>query len=89
MQKAFESKLTLLQGLSRSWDRNALFNQTAAELISELTIEVHTAGTERVEFMGKLGGLRGVIEAQEAWLWTQGKQIEQGEATTPKHTWAL
>lgn len=90
MQKAFESKLTLLQGLSKSWSRNALFNSMAVELMAEIRSESLTAGIDRAELSEKIGALKGCIAAQEFWLESQVQGvIAQSENQTPRITWAL
>lgn len=90
MQKAFETKLTLLQSASRSWDRNALFNSMAAELLAELHIEARTAGVDRVELSEKIGALKGCIAAQEAWLGREVDGVIAGaKDTAPRIGWVL
>lgn len=67
MNKAFEGKLELLCMLGKRWDANRLFIAEAQGLIGEV-VAMQLSGASPEDYAACLGGLQGVIAAQEVWL---------------------
>jgi len=65
----FEEKLNFLLSLSKNWKTDALFLAEAQSLAAELaTIQDKI---EPAELFERIGGLSGVLAAQERWLQNQ------------------
>ena len=87
MQITFETRLNLLSALSHSWDRNALFNQVAKDLIREVHQDSRTEGIDRVALAGKLGGLQGAIADQEQWIRREAERVVSRHENPVRFGW--
>ena len=78
--KIFESRCDQLDTMSKNWKTDSLFLSEAQKLIDELAADASlmlTTGCDGAEIKERIRALRGLITAQETWLWTQREALLQ------------
>lgn len=78
--KTFESRCEQLFTMSKNWKTDSLFLSEAQKLTDELTVDASlllTTGCDAAEIKERIRALKGLITAQETWLWTQREALLQ------------
>ena len=78
--QTFESRCEELSVLSKNWKTDQLFIAEAQKLADELTADASlllTTGCDAAEIKERIRALKGLITAQETWLWTQREALLQ------------
>ena len=78
--KTFESRCHQLETISKNWKTDSLFLSEAQKLTDELSADASlllTTGCDAAEIKERIRALKGLITAQETWLWTQREALLQ------------
>lgn len=76
--KTFESRCDQLDTMSKNWKTDSLFLSEAQKLTDELAADASlmlTTGCDAAEIKERIRALKGLITAQETWLWTQREAL--------------
>ena len=76
--QTFESRCEELSVLSKNWKTDQLFIAEAQKLSDELQADATlllTTGCDAAEIKERIRALKGLITAQETWLWTQREAL--------------
>lgn len=87
----FESRCEELSALSKNWKTDQLFMAEAHKLADELTADASlllTAGCDVTEIKERIRALKGLITAQEKWLWTQREALLDAQEI-PRVQWVM
>ena len=89
--KTFESRCEQLFLMSKNWKTDSLFLSEAQKLIDELAADASlmlTTGCDAAEIKERIRALKGLITAQETWLWTQREALLEAPES-PRVQWVM
>lgn len=74
----FKSRCDQLDTMSKNWKTDSLFLSEAQKLADELSADASlllATGCDAAEIKERIRALKGLITAQETWLWTQREAL--------------
>ena len=89
--KTFESRCRELEVLSKNWKTDSLFFSEMQKLADELSADASlllTTGCDAAEIKERIRALKGLITAQETWLWTQREALLEAPES-PRVMWVM
>lgn len=89
--KIFESRCQELEAMSKNWKTDSLFLLEVQKLADELSADVSlylNTGCDGAELRQRSKALKGLIEAQETWLWTQREALLEAQEI-PRVQWVM
>lgn len=89
--KTFESRCEQLFTMSKNWKTDTLFLSEAQKLADELAADASlmlTTGCDAAEIKERIRALKGLITAQESWLWTQREALLEAPES-PRVQWVM
>lgn len=89
--KIFESRCQELEAMSKNWKTDQLFIAEAQKLSDELQADATlllTTGCDAAEMKERIRALKGLITAQETWLWTQREALLDAQ-DIPRVQWVM
>lgn len=89
--KTFESRCEQLVTMSKNWKTDTLFLSEAQKLADELSADASlllTTGCDAAEIKERIRALKGLITAQESWLWTQREALLEAPES-PRVQWVM
>lgn len=89
--QTFESRCEELSVLSKNWKTDQLFIAEAQKLSDELQADATlllTTGCDAAEIKERIRALKGLITAQETWLWTQREALLEAPES-PRVQWVM
>lgn len=89
--QTFESRCQELEAMSKNWKTDSLFLLEVQKLADELSADVSlylNTGCDGAEIKERIRALKGLITAQESWLWTQREALLEAPES-PRVQWVM
>ena len=87
----FERRYQELEAMSKNWKTDDLFSSEMKKEIKELSADASlmlTTGCDAAEIKERIRALKGLITAQETWLWTQREALLEAPEI-PRVQWVM